>query len=124
MAAKGKTSTWKSADAATPSHVVISNAIVEDEWRKIVFSDEDIYTSQDMKNYLDTEKLNERCDWISPFLQLDERGGFLGQVDMEGAIRLWADRKEYSAGFDAWCSVTKKETREDGIRDIAYEYFG
>ena len=60
VVAKGKTSTWKSADAATPSHVAIFNVIVEDEWRKIVFSDEDIYTSQDMKNYLDTEKLNER----------------------------------------------------------------
>ena len=51
---------------------------------------------------------------FSNILDIDERGGFLGQVDLVSVADSLNEKPEFSAGFEKWCERNEKNTREEG----------
>ena len=80
------------------------------------------YESEDMKEGIDTEKLAQWAkSLLSPFVQLDPRGGFINHEHMVEAVAKKIETVQYQAAFTAWAiSPEVMKTTEQLVDKLSY----
>ena len=72
---------------------------LETRFEKVVFTGGLKYPSDDFKTGIDTARLAELDEYLDGFLELDPRGGYIGQTDLKSAVMSFASKDKYVGAF-------------------------